>query len=83
MITKNLKNTLLYVIVFLVVSSCKPTNETKSNDSFSFPNWELIANKLIERSNLKKGEKVLLISKPGSFDPIISLLEEKNKSFRS
>ena len=75
--SKNLRNILLYALVFLVVSSCKLTNERKSNDSFSFPNWELIANKLIERSNLKKGEKVLLISKPGSFDPIISLLEEK------
>ena len=77
LITKNLRNTLLYVIVFLVVSSCKPTNETKSNESLHFLNLELIADKLIERSNLKKGEKVLLISKPGSFDPIISLLEEK------
>ena len=72
-----MKIPLLYTIVFLVVSSCKPTNETKSNESLYFLNLELIADKLIERSNLKKGEKVLLISKPGSFDPIISLLEEK------
>ena len=77
MITKNLRNTLLYAIVFLVGSSCKPTNETKSNESLYFLNLELIADKLIERSNLKKGEKVLLISNPSSFDPIISLLEEK------
>ena len=72
-----MKIPLLYTIVFLVVSSCKPTNETKSNESLYFLNLELIADKLIERSNLKKGEKVLLISKQGSFDPIISLLEEK------
>ena len=68
---------MLYAIVFLIVSGCKSKDETTSNDSLSFPNWELIADKLIERSDLKKGEKVILISQPGGFDPIVSLLSEK------
>jgi len=68
---------LLYAIVFLIVSSCKSKDEKKSNESLSFLNLELIADKLIERSDLKKGEKVILISQPGGFDPIVSLLSEK------
>ena len=68
---------MLYAIVFLIISGCKSKDETTSNDSLSFPNWELIADKLIERSDLKKGEKVILISQPGGFDPIVSLLSEK------
>ena len=72
-----MKDILLYAVAFLIISGCKLANETKSNESLSFLNLELIADKLIERSDLKKGEKVLLISKPGGFDPIISLLEEK------
>lgn len=68
---------MLYAIVFLIVSSCKSKDEKKSNESLSFLNLELIADKLIERSDLKKGEKVILISQPGGFDPIVSLLSEK------
>ena len=65
-----MKIPLLYTIVFLVVSSCKPTNETKSNESLHFLNLELIADKLIERSNLKKGEKVKN-SEPGKIESLI------------
>jgi hypothetical protein len=43
----------------------------------SFPDWEAIANKLMERSDLVEGEKVVLMSKPGSFDPLIELLAKK------
>tara|TARA_X000001036_G_scaffold425303_1_gene451359 strand:+ start:2463 stop:3557 length:1095 start_codon:yes stop_codon:yes gene_type:complete len=43
----------------------------------SFPNWEAIADKLLERSDLVKEEKVVLIAKPGEFDPLIELLAEK------
>ena len=72
-----MKDTLLYAVTFLIISGCKLTDETKLNDPLSFPDWELIADKLIERSDLKKGEKVILISQPGGFDPIILLLSEK------
>jgi len=72
-----LKDTLLYAVTFLIISGCKLTDETKLNDPLSFPDWELIADKLIERSDLKKSEKVILISQPGGFDPIILLLSEK------
>jgi hypothetical protein len=43
----------------------------------SFPDWEAIANKLMERSDLVEGEKVVLMAKPGSFDPLIELLAKK------
>jgi hypothetical protein len=33
----------------------------------SFPDWEAIASKLMERSDLVEGEKVILMAQPGSF----------------
>lgn len=43
----------------------------------SFPDWQAISNKLTERSDLVKGEKVILMAKPGDFDPLIPLLAKK------
>ena len=43
----------------------------------SFPDWEAIASKLMERSDLVEGEKVILMAQPGSFDPLVPLLAEK------
>ena len=55
---------------------CKK-KEFSKNQIKSFPDWDAISNKLIEKSDLVKGEKVLLISKPGKFDPLVSILSEK------
>ena len=55
---------------------CKK-KEFSKNQIKSFPDWHAISNKLIEKSDLVKGEKVLLISKPGKFDPLVSILSEK------
>ena len=38
-----------------------------------------ISDKIIERSDLLKDERVLMIAKPGKFDTLISLLAEKIK----
>jgi hypothetical protein len=43
----------------------------------AFPDWEAIASKLMERSELVEGEKVILMAQPGSFDPLVPLLAEK------
>ena len=67
-------NFMFFVLLFFI--SCQNIKEQK-NEIKSFPNWEAIANKLLERSDLVKEEKVVLMAKPGEFDPLIELLAEK------
>ena len=67
-------NFMFFVLLFFI--SCQNIKEQK-NEMKSFPNWEAIADKLLERSDLVKEEKVVLIAKPGEFDPLIELLAEK------
>ena len=43
----------------------------------SFPDWEAVATLLMERIDLVEGEQVILIAKPGRFDPLVSLFSEK------
>ncbi len=65
-------------IVLLAFVSCN--NQKKSEyQTKSFPDWEAMANKLIERSDLLEGEKVVLMAQPGKFDPLIKVLVEKIK----
>jgi len=67
-------NFMFFVLLFFI--SCQNIKEQK-DEMKSFPNWEAIADKLLERSDLVKEEKVVLIAKPGEFDPLIELLAEK------
>lgn len=72
-------------IVTLIISfywlACQQNEESNTVQIKAFPDWEAIASKLMERSNLTEGEKVILIAQPGSFDPLVPLLAEKiNKS---
>ena len=67
-------NFMFFVLLFFI--SCQNIKEQK-NEIKSFPNWEAIADKLLERSDLVKEEKVVLMAKPGEFDPLIELLAEK------
>ncbi len=62
--------------IFLYFLSSQTKEESK-NQINSFPNWEAIANKILERSDLVEGEKVVLMAKPGYFDPLIELLANK------
>ena len=63
-------------IVLLAFVSCN--NQKKSEyQTKSFPDWEAMANKLIARSDLLEGEKVVLMAQPGKFDPLIQILVEK------
>ena len=65
---------MFFVLLFFI--SCQNIKEQK-NEMKTFPNWEAIADKLLERSDLVKEEKVVLMAKPGEFDPLIELLAEK------
>ena len=67
-------NFMFFVLLFFI--SCQNIKEQK-NEMKSFPNWEAIADKLLERSDLVKEEKVVLMAMPGEFDPLIELLAEK------
>ena len=62
--------------ILLCFLSCHNKEESKDKNN-SFPDWEAIANKLLERSDLVEGEKVVLVAKPGDFDPLIELLVKK------
>ena len=62
--------------ILLCFLSCQSKEESK-NQMNSFPNWEAIADKLLERSDLVEGERVVLMAKPGYFDPLVELLSKK------
>ena len=68
-----------YPICFLVLIflGCQPrgTQEQGSGPAASYLNWQAIADKLVERSQLQAGEQVLLVGHPGRFDPLIPLLK--------
>ena len=55
---------------------CKE-KKTSINKMRSFPDWEAVATQLMGRIDLAEGEQVILIAKPGRFDPLVSLLSEK------
>ena len=64
------------LLILLCFLSCQSKKESK-NQINSFPDWEAIADKLLERSDLVVGEKVVLMAKPGYFDPLVGLVEKK------
>ena len=71
-----IKNIVFVVSIFLI--SCQH-NSKKNHNKLIFK-WDEISNKIIERSDLLKDERVLMIAEPGKFDTLISLLEEKIKN---
>jgi Thermophilic metalloprotease (M29) len=68
-------------IIILLISfcwlGCRQKEESNKIEVKAYPDWEAIATKLMERSNLVTGEKVILMAQPRSFDPLIPLLVEK------
>ncbi len=68
-------------IVMLLISfywlACQQKEESNTVQVNPFPDWEAIASKLMEQSNLVEGEKVILMAQPGSFDPLVPILAEK------
>jgi len=69
------KDLVLVLSIFLI--SCH--HNSKNNLNESVLNWEDISDKIIERSDLFKGERVLMIAEPGRFDSLVSLLAQKIK----
>lgn len=72
-----MKNTQRIVGLFLILamlSSCQ-TPSKESATTTSNLNWQAIAEKLLERSQLQQGEQVLLVGQPGQFDSLVPLLK--------
>ena len=72
-----------FCFFILLLSSCQSpapeTDQANTEDtevSFTF-NWEAMADKLLERMNLQAGERVMMVGKPGVFDPLVPLLRER------
>ncbi len=73
------KVAVMTLFLLTVVFSCqKKSKEPTIRRSFSL-NMEAISTKLMERSHLQPGERVLLMGKPGEFDSLIVLLSQKIK----
>ena len=71
-----MKKILVFILSILLIS-CQ--HNSKKNLNKLILKWEEISDKIIERSDLLKGEKILMIAKSGKFDTLISLLAEKIK----
>lgn len=71
-------NFLSVIFVFgLVFFSCQPSKQDhKQQATTSYLDWKAIADKLVEQSQLQSGEQVMLVGKPGQFDPLVPLLKE-------
>ncbi|MCH7514657.1 MAG: hypothetical protein IH947_12055, partial [Bacteroidetes bacterium] len=70
-------STLTVIIILLgACQSHRSGAENEGIDDAGHLNYDLIANKLIERMALKSGENVLLVGSPGRFDPLITLIGE-------
>ncbi len=66
-------------VIIILLDACQSRRSNTGNegiDDTGHLNYDLIANKLIERTALKSGENVLLVASPGRFDPLITLLGE-------
>lgn len=61
-------------LILAILSNCQtPSKESVTTPSYL--NWQAIAEKLLERSQLQEGEQVLLVGQPGQFDPLVPLLK--------
>ncbi len=67
----------LILLISFCWLACQQKEESNTVQVNPFPDWEAIASKLMERSNLVEGERVILMAQPGSFDPLVLLLAEK------
>lgn len=74
---KKLTLPILTLLISFCWLACQQKEESNTVQVNPFPDWEAIASKLMERSNLVEGEKVILMARPGSFDPLVALLAEK------
>ncbi len=64
------------LLILMCWLSCQ-NKEVSTIQIKSFPDWEAIANKIMERVDLVEGERVILMAQPGNFDSLVFLLSEK------
>lgn len=66
----------LAIAIFLtLLCSCQPKQEEHVTGLAL--DWEALASKIIERSDLQTGERVIMVGQPGHFDPLVKALTEK------
>lgn len=68
-------NALAPILIFLFAISCGQKS-TESGSRLAL-DWDALSNKIIERSNLQSGQRVIMLAQPGDFDPLIELLARK------
>jgi hypothetical protein len=68
----------LALLIALTILSCekKQASEPPKKKPFKL-DMEALASKIMERSFLKKGERVLIVARPGEFDTLVALLQGK------
>lgn len=69
-----MRGALTWIFPFILFAGCQNIQKDKVEDTNL--DWQAIAGKLVERSNLQSGEQVLLVSQPGQFDPLVPLLKK-------
>ena len=75
MLMKTRLISVIQAIILLAVFSCqKKSAEVTSKLPLD---WEALSDKIIERSQVQPGERVIMIALPGDFDPLVQLLSEK------
>lgn len=70
---KNAQRIAGLLLIMVTLSSCQ-TPSKESATTASYLNWQAIAEKLLERSQLQQGEQVLLVGQPGQFEALVTLL---------
>lgn len=64
----------LIALIFAISFSCRQSPESKSSLSLD---WQALTKMILKRSDLKTGERVILVAKPGDFDPLIEWLSKE------
>jgi hypothetical protein len=64
--------------ISLLILSCEKKQSSQPPKKKPFKlDMVALANKIMERSALKKGERVLIVARPGEFDTLVTLLQDK------
>ncbi len=70
------RSTLLLILAILMLAFSCQRKHTEAVGKLHL-DWEALANKIIERSNMQPGERVIMVGKPGDFDPLAAMLSER------
>jgi hypothetical protein len=75
----NMRQTICSLVFVIGVAGCGQKTEPEQADDPAFfqMRWDALATTVMERTQLSKGERVLLVARPGRFDPLIVSLSQK------